>query len=91
VPITAKGHEIMANMKNRYGEKKGEQVFYASANKGTITGVHADNQLPTSPGPPGAAIEGPVNVVAGSRDSQTALTAAEVHTRSLRTPGTSQR
>ena len=26
-------------MKKQYGSKKGESVFYASANKGTITGV----------------------------------------------------
>jgi hypothetical protein len=26
-------------MKEEYGEKKGEQVFYASRNKGKITGV----------------------------------------------------
>lgn len=29
----------MANMKRGYGEKKGEQVFYASKNKGKLTGV----------------------------------------------------
>ena len=30
-----KGHgdEVMANMKKQYGDKKGEQVFYATANK----------------------------------------------------------
>lgn len=27
-------------MKKEYGEKKAERVFYASANKGTIKGVH---------------------------------------------------
>ena len=26
-------------MKKQYGSKKGENVFYASANKGTITGI----------------------------------------------------
>lgn len=40
MPLTAKGQEILAKMKQQYGEKKGEEVFYASANKGTITGVH---------------------------------------------------
>ena len=29
----------MSAMKDQYGEKKGEQVFYASKNKGNITGV----------------------------------------------------
>lgn len=30
-----KGHgdKVMANMKKEYGEKKGESVFYATANK----------------------------------------------------------
>lgn len=40
MPLTKKGQEIMANMKKQYGEKKGEEVFYASENKGTISGVH---------------------------------------------------
>ena len=29
----------MANMKKEYGNKKGESVFYASENKGSIKGV----------------------------------------------------
>jgi hypothetical protein len=40
MPLTAKGKEIMANMKKEYGAKKAKAVFYASANKGTIKGVH---------------------------------------------------
>lgn len=40
MPLTAKGHKIMASMKEQYGEEKGERVFYASENKGTIKGVH---------------------------------------------------
>ncbi len=40
MPLTAKGQKIMANMKRQYGDKKGEQVFYASVNSGKITGVH---------------------------------------------------
>ena len=39
MPLTKKGKEIMRNMDKEYGEKKGEQVFYASKNKGTIKGV----------------------------------------------------
>jgi hypothetical protein len=27
------GEKVMDNMKNEYGDKKGEQVFYATANK----------------------------------------------------------
>jgi hypothetical protein len=29
-------------MKEQYGEKKGEQVFYASQNAGTIKGTHKE-------------------------------------------------
>jgi hypothetical protein len=40
MPLTKKGKKIMKNMKQEYGSKKGESVFYASANKGNIKGVH---------------------------------------------------
>lgn len=40
MPLTDKGDEIKKNMEQQYGAKKGEQVFYASANKGTIKNVH---------------------------------------------------
>lgn len=40
MPLTAKGSKILANMKAKYGPEKGERVFYASENKGTIKGVH---------------------------------------------------
>lgn len=40
MPLSEKGHKIMANMKAHYGSKKGEQVFYASQNSGKITGTH---------------------------------------------------
>jgi len=39
VPLTDKGQKILGSMKEQYGSKKGENVFYASANKGTITGI----------------------------------------------------
>lgn len=39
MPLTEKGQKIMASMKAQYGDKKGEQVFYASRNKGVISGV----------------------------------------------------
>lgn len=39
-PFTSKGEEIMKNMQSEYGPKKGESVFYASANKG----VHGDGR-----------------------------------------------
>ena len=40
MPLTPKGEKIKAAMERQYGSKKGTSVFYASANKGTITGVH---------------------------------------------------
>ena len=40
MPLTGKGDKIMSNMKKEYGSKKGKEVFYASQNKGTITGTH---------------------------------------------------
>lgn len=39
MPKTKKGKKIMRSMKKTYG-KKAKEVFYASANKGTIKGVH---------------------------------------------------
>lgn len=40
MPLTEKGKKIKSSMKEQYGDKKGEQVFYASINKGTIKGAH---------------------------------------------------
>lgn len=40
MPLTKKGNKILAAMKKKYGAKKGEEVFYASINKGTIKGAH---------------------------------------------------
>ena len=40
MPLTEKGNKIMANMVKQYGPEKAKRVFYASENKGTITGVH---------------------------------------------------
>ena len=40
MPLTPKGEKIKAAMERQYGSKKGTSVFYASANNGTITGVH---------------------------------------------------
>lgn len=40
MPLTKKGKKVMKAMKKQYGAKKGKQVFYASANKGRIKGVH---------------------------------------------------
>lgn len=45
MPLTSKGRKIKRAMmkpesKGGYGKEKGKQVFYASQNKGTITGTH---------------------------------------------------
>jgi len=39
MPLTKKGSKIKTAMEKEYGKKKGEQIFYASRNKGTIKGV----------------------------------------------------
>ena len=39
MPLTKKGKKIKAAMSKTYGQEQGERVFYASKNKGTITGV----------------------------------------------------
>ena len=39
MPLTDKGEKIKKAMTEQYGKEKGESVFYASANKGTITGI----------------------------------------------------
>jgi hypothetical protein len=39
MPLSKKGRKIMRAMKSTYGKKKGASVFYASRNKGIITGV----------------------------------------------------
>ena len=39
MPLTEKGSEILHAMEKEYGTEKGKHVFYASKNKGTISGV----------------------------------------------------
>jgi len=39
MPLTKKGRKIKKAMRATYGKKKGERVFWASKNKGTIAGV----------------------------------------------------
>lgn len=39
MPLTKKGKKIKKAMQEKYGKEKGEDVFYASENKGTIKGV----------------------------------------------------
>lgn len=40
MPLTKKGSKVKRAMTEEYGEKKGEQVFYASINAGKIKGAH---------------------------------------------------
>jgi hypothetical protein len=39
MPLSKKGQKIKAAMRRQYGTRKGDRVFYASANKGRIQGV----------------------------------------------------
>lgn len=39
-PLTKKGKKVMKSMVKTYGKKKAKKVFYASANKKGIKGVH---------------------------------------------------
>lgn len=40
MPLTRKGKKIKKAMEEQYGKEKGEDVFYASQQKKTITGTH---------------------------------------------------
>lgn len=39
MPLSKKGAKIMRSMKKQYGSKKGKSIFYATKNKGKISGV----------------------------------------------------
>lgn len=39
MPLTKKGRKILTAMRKTYGKRKGTSVFYASRNKGRISGV----------------------------------------------------
>lgn len=39
MPLTKKGEKVKAAMKKQYGTKKGEQIFYATENKGKVMGL----------------------------------------------------
>lgn len=39
MPLTKKGKKIKKAMQKEYGKRKGDQVFYATENKGKIKGV----------------------------------------------------
>ena len=44
MPLTKKGKKIKRSMEEQYGKENGERVFYASQNKGTITGTHKERK-----------------------------------------------
>lgn len=46
MPLNAKGEKIKAAMEHQYGAEKGKSVFYASENKGTISGVKRGDACP---------------------------------------------
>jgi hypothetical protein len=46
MPLSKKGSKIKAAMAKTYGAEKGEQVFYASVNKGTIKGAKKPGHNP---------------------------------------------
>lgn len=39
MPLNKKGKKIKKTMEKEYGKKKGEKIFYASENKGTIKNI----------------------------------------------------
>jgi hypothetical protein len=39
MPLSAKGRKIRSAMRDEYGKKKGDRVFYATENKGKIRGL----------------------------------------------------
>jgi len=45
MPLSKKGRKIKRAMMKEYGSEKGTQVFYASQNKGTITGTHKGRKI----------------------------------------------
>lgn len=61
MPLTEKGNEIMSSMKEEYGEKKGKEVFYASKNAGTISGVDSIAQATDCDAPPDFGVVMPIH------------------------------
>ena len=43
MPLNKKGKKIMKSMKDQYGKKRGEQVFYASLNKKKLRELKKNN------------------------------------------------
>jgi hypothetical protein len=60
MPLTEKGGLIRSKMRAHYGKKKGDRVFYASENKGTIPGVHPTGKSPRRSHRPKAGTSNPM-------------------------------
>lgn len=41
MPLTVKGEKTLTAMKNRYGVKKGKEIFYAGVNSGKLKGMES--------------------------------------------------
>ena len=60
MPLSKAGKKIKASLEKQYGEKKGEEIFYAMENKGEIpgmkkkTGYNVGGQVPKQPSQVGA-------------------------------------
>jgi hypothetical protein len=39
MPLTKKGKKVKAAMEKQYGKKRGDRVFYATENKGSVKGL----------------------------------------------------
>lgn len=39
MPLTTKGRKVMRELKDQYGDTRGEAVFYAMVNSGKLTNV----------------------------------------------------
>jgi hypothetical protein len=45
MPLTKKGEEIKKSLTEEYGERKGTSILYAGKNKGTFSGIDADEYM----------------------------------------------
>lgn len=61
MPLTEKGEKIKSAMAKQYGAEKGKEVFYASKNKGTITGVDDDDYVELKEGKDKQTVMGNIN------------------------------
>lgn len=50
MPLTDKGEKIMGNMVREYGAEAGKRIFYASRNKGVISGVDPESRTASNSG-----------------------------------------